>query len=628
MTRIALLASSQKGIELGKTLQNTLLKLNSESDVRLFSARVAEGAELISSTKDFIKSNFQAYQAFIFIGALGICVRSIAEVLESKKTDPAVLNCDENGQFVQSVLSGHVGGANELCKEVARLLGATPVITTASDVQGLWALDILGRESGWTLEPHFTSEVQTLNAFLAGFVDCAKTALLLETRDPETRRLAQTKPEFVDIYTSYHSIEFSGYDLFIAVTPKLYAPPLPTLFYRPKVLCVGLGCEKNIPPDEFITSFKQNFNNLGYAVSAIQSLGSADLKASEPAFLQLATALNVPFNTFSNDELNHIQSVPNPSDVVFKKIGIYSVSEAACACLAGEESWLVEKQKCTIETLPKDSPRHYTLAISQLKDTARKGHIAIVGAGPGDPELITLKGKAYLQEADLVLYAGSLVPQELTHYAREGALVKSSADLSLEDQFELMKRFYDNGQFVVRLHTGDPCIYGAIQEQMSYFDKHRMSYEIVPGVSSFQAAAAQLKSEFTIPERMQTIILTRGSGRTPVPEKEELSKLAQSQSTMCIYLSASLVETVQTQLLEHYPPDTPVAVCYKLTWKDEKIWQGKLSDLAELLKESGKTRTVLIVVGEAILSRGERSKLYDPTFSHGFREASQSERTT
>jgi precorrin-4 C11-methyltransferase len=504
-------------------------------------------------------------------------------------------------------------------------MGATPVITTASDVQGLWALDTLGREYEWSLEPCFTTKLNTLNAFLARFVDRAKTALLLETRDPETRRMIQTKPDFVDIYTSYEAIEFSGYELFIAVSPKRYAPPVPALFYRPKVLCVGLGCEKNIPPNEFILSFKQNFNTLGYAVSSIKTLGSADLKASEPAFLELARELNAGFNTFSNEELNRVQSVPNPSKVVFNKIGVYSVSEAASACLAGEEHWLVEKQKCAIETLPKESPRHYTLAISQLKGTARKGHIAIVGAGPGDPELITLKGKAYLQEADLVLYAGSLVPEELTHYASDGALVKSSADLSLEEQFELMKQFYDRGQFVVRLHTGDPCIYGAIQEQMSYFDQHNMSYEIVPGVSSFQAAAAQLKSEFTIPEHVQTIILTRGSGRTPVPEKEELSKLARSQSTMCIYLSATLAGKVQAQLLEHYAPETPVAVCYKLTWKDQKIWQGQLSDLAKLVKESGKTRTVLIVVGQAILSRGERSKLYDPTFSHGFREANQSE---
>jgi len=623
MKHIAILASSQKGIELATTLQNDLCHSKPEFGVRVFSAREAEGAERINSTQAFITEQFQAFEAFIFIGALGICVRSIAGVLEHKHTDPAVLNLDENGRFVQSVLSGHVGGANELCRRVARLLGATPVITTASDVQGLWALDTLGRENEWKTEPHFTGETQTLNAFLARFVNRAKTALLLEVRDSQTRHLIQTKPDFVDIFSSYQEIEFSRYELFIAVTPKLYTPPKPTIFYRPKVLCVGLGCEKNIEPTAFVSSFKQRFKNLGYSVSAIQALGSAHLKASEPAFLKLATELNVPLKTFSNEALNQVQSVPNPSEVVFNKIGIYSVAEAGSALLSGEESWLVEKQKCCLENVLQTCPKHYTLAISQQKASTRKGHIAIVGAGPGDPELITLKGKAYLEQANLVLYAGSLVPEELTHYARPGALVKSSADMSLETQFQLMKTFYDRQQFVVRLHTGDPSIYGAIQEQMNYFDQHNMSYEIVPGVSSFQAAAAKLKCEFTIPQRVQTIILTRGSGRTPVPEKEQLARLAKSQSTMCIYLSATLAESVQTQLLEHYAPETPVAVCYKLTWKDEQVWQGQLNQLSALVKESGKKSTVLIIVGEAILSRGERSKLYDPTFSHGFRQATQ-----
>ena len=166
-----------------------------------------------------------------------------------------------------------------------------------------------------------------------------------------------------------------------------------------------------------------------------------------------------------------------------------------------------------------------------------------------------------LQEADLILYAGSLVPRELTLCAKVGATVRSSASMSLEEQFALMKSFYEKGLFIVRLHTGDPCIYGAIQEQMAFFDKHSMSYHITPGISSFQAAAAALQSQFTIPEKVQTIILTRGEGRTPMPEKEKLHLLARSQSTMCIFLSASVVDQVQEELLQHYPPTTPVAAC-------------------------------------------------------------------
>ena len=262
----------------------------------------------------------------------------------------------------------------------------------------------------------------------------------------------------------------------------------------------------------------------------------------------------------------------------------------------------------------------FTFALAQDAASYRKGHIEIVGAGPGDPELISVRGRRMLEEADLILYAGSLVPEELTHCAKPGAIVRSSAALNLEEQFELMKQFYDKGLFVVRLHTGDPCIYGAIQEQMAFFDTYGMSYHITPGISSFQAAAAALQSQFTIPERVQTIILTRGEGRTPMPEKEKLHLLAKSQSTMCIFLSAGVVEQVQEELLQHYPPTTPVAACYHLTWKDERIYRGELQNLVKIVKDNNLTLTTMIVVGEAIDNREGLSKLYSSNFHHLFRK--------
>ena len=219
----------------------------------------------------------------------------------------------------------------------------------------------------------------------------------------------------------------------------------------------------------------------------------------------------------------------------------------------------------------------------------------------------------------MILYAGSLVPIELTYYAKPGATVRSSASMTLEEQFALMKEFYDRGLFIVRLHTGDPCIYGAIQEQMAFFDRYGMRYRITPGISSFLAAAAALRSQFTIPEKVQSIILTRGEGRTPMPEKEKLHLLARSQSTMCIFLSASIAEEVQRELLECYPPETPVAACYHLTWKDEKIFRGELRNLAAIMKENNLTLTTMIVVGEAIGNREGLSKLYSSHFTHLFR---------
>jgi precorrin-4 C11-methyltransferase len=192
--------------------------------------------------------------------------------------------------------------------------------------------------------------------------------------------------------------------------------------------------------------------------------------------------------------------------------------------------------------------------------------------------------------------------------------------MDLQQQVDLMEEYYRKGLLIVRLHTGDPCIYGAIQEQMSLMDQRGMSYRITPGVSSFQAAAAALQSQFTIPEEVQTIILTRGEGRTPVPEREQLRNLARSQSTMCIYLSASLAGKIEQELLEHYPPETPVAVCYKLTWKEEKIYRCTLSTLEQTVKENNLSMTTLIVVGKAIDNRQGESKLYDRNFSHAFRK--------
>ena len=280
---------------------------------------------------------------------------------------------------------------------------------------------------------------------------------------------------------------------------------------------------------------------------------------------------------------------------------------------AGSESLLLTKQKGA----------QWTLAVATESAFERRGHVEIVGAGPGDPDLVSVRGRRFLETADLILYAGSLVPRELTLCAKDGAVVRSSASMALEEQCELMKSFTDRGLLVVRLHTGDPCIFGAIQEQMAFFDSHDISYHITPGISSFLAAAAELRSQFTIPERCQTIILTRGEGRTPMPEKEKLHLLARSQSTMCIFLSASIVDDVQRQLLEEYPPHTPVAACYHLTWPDQHIYRGTLDHLADIVKGNNLTLTTMIVVGEAIDNRHGLSELYSSHFTHLFRKATE-----
>ena len=559
----------------------------------------------------FSKEVFHESSSLVFIGAMGICVRSIAPFAEDKHTDPAVVCIDSTGKYVIPVLSGHIGGANDLSKELANLLGAEAIITTQSDNTNLWPLDTLGKKYDWTLI------VKDSNAAISTFVNGKPTALLLDIRDKGTDYLERTVPSHVSIFYSFEAIPQQDYELLMIVSPQQYDTSIPTITYIPKVLHLGMGCRKDMQGDPTVVyeHIKDVLRDKRLYPEALADVNTIDLKKCEPVLTLLAYGvMECPFHTYTSEELKDIP-VPNPSEKVLEVTESPSVSEASAIYAAHGGPLLVEKQKADL-----GKGNEYTFAVALDRTACRKGHIEIVGAGPGDPDLISIRGRQMLEKADLILYAGSLVPKELTLCAKAGATVRSSADMNLEEQFALMKEFYDKGLFVVRLHTGDPCIYGAIQEQMNYFDQYGMDYHITPGISSFQAAAAALYSQFTIPEKVQTIILTRGEGRTPMPEKEQLHKLAQSQSTMCIFLSAGVVEKVQEELLRHYAPTTPVAACYKLTWKDERIYRGQLKDLAKIVKENHLTLTTLLVVGDAIDNRKGLSRLYADEFKHLFRK--------
>ena len=559
----------------------------------------------------FSKEVFHESSSLVFIGAMGICVRSIAPFAEDKHTDPAVVCIDSTGKYVIPVLSGHIGGANDLSKELANLLGAEAIITTQSDNANLWALDTLGKKYDWTLI------VKDSNAAISTFVNGKPTALLLDIRDKGTDYLERTVPSHVSIFYSFEAIPQQDYELLMIVSPQQYDTSIPTITYIPKVLHLGMGCRKDMQGDPTVVyeHIKDVLRDKRLYPEALADVNTIDLKKCEPVLTLLAYGvMECPFHTYTSEELKDIP-VPNPSEKVLEVTESPSVSEASAIYAAHGGPLLVEKQKADL-----GKGNEYTFAVALDRAACRKGHIEIVGAGPGDPDLISIRGRQMLEKADLILYAGSLVPKELTLCAKAGATVRSSADMNLEEQFALMKEFYDKGLFVVRLHTGDPCIYGAIQEQMNYFDQYGMDYHITPGISSFQAAAAALYSQFTIPEKVQTIILTRGEGRTPMPEKEQLHKLAQSQSTMCIFLSAGVVEKVQEELSRHYAPTPPVAACYKLTWKDERIYRGQLKDLAKIVKENHLTLTTLLVVGDAIDNRKGLSRLYADEFKHLFRK--------
>lgn len=250
--------------------------------------------------------------------------------------------------------------------------------------------------------------------------------------------------------------------------------------------------------------------------------------------------------------------------------------------------------------------------------------IYFVGAGSGAPDLITVRGARLLSEADVIVYAGSLVNPALLDYKKDGCEVYNSAKMTLEEVIAVMAPAAKAGKTVVRLHTGDPCVYGAHREQMDELDKRGIPYEVCPGVSSFCGAAAALKAEYTLPNVSQSVILTRMEGRTPVPEKEQIEAFAAHGATMVIFLSAGQLPRLSERLIAGgYAPDTPAAIVYKATWPDEKVVRTTVGELAAAGAREGITKTALITVGGFLGAEYERSKLYDPTFTTEFREASR-----
>ena len=590
MKKIAIISVNETGSQVASQIQS---KLN---------AQLISRADLGSRWNDF--------DAFIFIGAMGICVRTIAPYINDKHTDPAVICIDSLGKQVISVLSGHVGGANELTNLIANILTATPVITTQSDLSGWWPLDTIGERFNW-------QTLHATNPAIFAFVNQKPTALLLDIHDEGTNYLERTLPPHVTIVNDISDVSSDKFELAIIVSYKHYKTikGVIMLQYVPKVLTVGIGLAHHAQPvEDILNDINQLMVTSELEASAIKKYATIDLKADEPVVKYLqAKDTEVVF--YTADELSKVD-VPTPSETVAAHVGTPSVCEAAAILSSNNGKLIIQKVK----------GQNWTAAIAidyALLRAPKHGHIEIVGAGPGDPDLVSVRGRKMLEKADLILYAGSLVPKELTECHKPGATVLSSASMALEEQVELMKRFYDEGKFIVRLHTGDPCIFGAIQEQMNYFDHWGMSYHITPGISSFLAAAAELRSQFTIPERVQTIILTRGEGRTPMPEKEKLHLLAKSQSTMCIFLSAAIVDEVQKELLMEYPEDTPVAACYHLTWKDQRIYRGVLKDLAKIVKDNNLTLTTMLVVGDAIDNRQGLSELYNKQFTHLFRKGEE-----
>lgn len=246
-----------------------------------------------------------------------------------------------------------------------------------------------------------------------------------------------------------------------------------------------------------------------------------------------------------------------------------------------------------------------------------------IGAGPGSPDLISLRGHRIIAKADVIIYAGSLVNPEVIAHRKENAAVYNSAKMNLQEIVSTIKEAVSQNQLVARVHTGDPSIYGSIREQMEMLQHEGIEGEVVPGISSFVASAAVLGKEFTVPEITQTVICTRMEGRTPVPELEKIELLASHQASMAIFLSVGMMQQLTEKLATHYPWETPVAVVMKATWEDQKIIRGTLNTIAQQVKDAGITKTAMILVGKFLGDDFHFSKLYDAGFSHEYRSASK-----
>jgi precorrin-4 C11-methyltransferase len=619
-TPIALVAVTRRGVEQARLLRRRLRAGEVNRPDRYGPAEHGWEVPFAGALSERVPELFQRGGQIVFFLAAGAVTRLIARCLGSKETDPGVLAVDEAGRFVIPLLSGHKGGANAFARTVAGCLGATPAITTASDVIGGLSLDLLEETFGWTAVPR-----ERLKPAARALVDGEPLAIVQEVGSAGSWMEEMELPPNVTVVRDAAALAGRSFAYVLWITDRLVEecggiPKERVLWYRPKSLVLGVGCERGVATAALEDGLERFLTEHGFSRDSIGTLASVDLKADEQGLLDLARSHNWPTCFYSAEELAAVAGLPNPSEVVARCVGTPGVAEPAALRAAGTDHLLVEKQVVSSTF----APQRMTFALARLAafepvTPQSPGKVVFVGAGPGDPDLLTLKGRRALAQADVVVYAGSLVSEEILRHVPPTAALHNSAPLTLEEVMDRLTTAVRAGKRVVRLHSGDISLYSAIQEQMTLLDEAGINYEVIPGISSFQAAAAALKAELTLPEVVQTVILTRAEGQTPMPEKEALADLARHQATLCIFLSARLIEQVQEQLLTAYPPETPAAILYRVSWPDEKMILTELRDLAAEVRRHDLTRTTLIVVGKAVAGRQNRSRLYDQNHGHIFR---------
>jgi precorrin-4 C11-methyltransferase len=628
-TKVALVAVTRRGAERARLLRRRLRAGEVHRPARYGPAEHPWEIVFDGPLAERVPRLFAECEQLVFFLAAGAVTRLVAPCLASKETDPGVLAVDEAGRFVIPLLSGHQGGANAFARTVAGCLGATPVITTASDVIGGLSLDVLEEEQGWVAEPR-----ERLKGAALALINGAPVAIVQEVGQPGGWLAERDLPANVTFVRDVADLPSQNYESVVWVTDRLRGTDFqsiqseggrienpshgPILWFRPRSLVLGVGCERGLTVEALEDGLTRFLAEHGFARAAVGTVASADVKADEDAIGEIARRHGWQTVFYPAEELARVAEAPNPSEVVARCVGTPGVAEPAALLASGAARLLVEKRVVASPL----APQRMTFALARsavFEGPSGQGTVLFVGAGPGDPDLVTLKAKRALGRADVVVYAGSLVPEEVLRHAPATAALHNSAPLTLEEVMAILVPAARAGKRVVRLHSGDTSLYSAIQEQMTRLDEAGIAYEVIPGVSAFQAAAAALKAEFTLPEVVQTVILTRAEGETPIPADQSLAELARHRATLCIFLSARLAERVQEQLLTAYPADTPAAILYRVSWPDEKIVLTELGRLAEEVKRHKLSRTTLIVVGEAVGRRRNRSRLYDAKHGHIFR---------
>jgi precorrin-4 C11-methyltransferase len=618
---IALVAVTRRGVDQARLLRKRLRAGEVHHPERYGPAQHSWESTFGGALAERVPELFGRCGQIVFFLAAGAVTRLIAPCLGSKETDPGVLAVDEAGRFVIPLLSGHKGGANTFARTVAGCLGATPVITTASDFAGL-SLDLLEDAFGWKPDPR-----ERLKPAARALVDGEPLAIVQEVGSAGSWMGEWELPANVTVVRDASSLSGRSFACVLWITDRLVEDRREieeerVLWYRPRSLVLGVGCERGISAAALEDGLDRFLDEHRFCRDSIGTLASVELKADEEGLVELARRHGWQTAFYSAEELAAVSGVPNPSDVVARCVGTPGVAEPAALLATGADRLLVEKQVVSSSL----ASQRMTFALARsasFEVDAGPGKVVFVGAGPGNPDLLTLKGRRELSRADVIVYAGSLVPEEVLRHAPPTATLHNSAPLTLEEVMDRLTAAVRAGKRVVRLHSGDTSLYSAIQEQMTLLDAAGIVYEVVPGVSSFQAAAAALKAELTLPEMVQTVILTRAEGQTPMPTGEALADLARHRATLCIFLSARLAEEVQEQLLTAYPPDTPTAILYRVSWPDEIIVRTELDRLAEEVRRHSLTRTTLILVGAAVGGRHNRSRLYNANHGHLFRARSR-----